>query len=50
MLTIRVYDRWGAGGVTGPLKIVAEDPQVRDSWSPYVDKLNFYDVDAYHNW
>ena len=49
-ILIRVYDRWGLGGVTGPLFLIAEDPQGRDPWSPYVDKLNFYDVDAFHNW
>ena len=49
-IVIRVYDRWGKGGVTGELSIVAEDPQTRDAWSPYLEKLDFYDVDAFHNW
>jgi len=49
-LMIRVFDRWGEGGVTGPLKIVAENPDTQNEWSPYVDNMNFYDVDAFHNW
>ncbi len=49
-LMIRVFDRWGEGGVTGPLKVIAEDANASDSWSPYVEKLNFYDGDAFHNW
>ena len=49
-LVIRVFDRWGAGGVTGALKVIAEDANASDSWSPYIDKLDFYDVDAFHNW
>ena len=49
-LVIRVFDRWGGGGVTGPLKVIAEDAAASDSWSPYIDKLDFYDVDAFHNW
>lgn len=49
-LVIRVFDRWGSGGVTGPLKVIAEDAGASDSWSPYIDKLDFYDVDAFHNW
>ncbi len=49
-LLIRVYDRWGAGGVVGPLQVVAEDSGSADAWSPYIDGLDFYDVDAFHNW
>ena len=49
-LMIRVFDRWGDGGVTGPLRVIAEDAKASDSWSPYIDNLDFYDVDAYHNW
>ena len=31
---------------------VGEPKQARDkaSWSPYIDELDFYDVDAFHNW
>ena len=49
-IQIRVYDRWGFGGVVGPLFLTAEDQHQKDSWSPYVEPLNFYDVDAFHNW
>ncbi len=49
-IAIRVYDRWGFGGVTGPLKIIAEDSKASDSWSPYIKDLDFYDVDAFRNW
>lgn len=49
-LMIRVFDRWGSGGITGPLRVIAEDAKASDSWSPYIDNLDFYDVDAYHNW
>ena len=49
-LVIRVFDRWGEGGVTGPLTVIAEEANDADSWSPYIDKLDFYDVDAFHNW
>ena len=49
-LVIRVFDRWGEGGVTGPLTVIAEEANATDSWSPYIDKLDFYDVDAFHNW
>ena len=49
-LLIRIYDRWGDGGVTGPLHLVAEDRNATDAWSPYIDQLDFYDVDAFHNW
>ena len=49
-IVIRVYDRWGKGGVTGSLSIVAEDPEAENAWSPYLENLNFYDVDAFHNW
>jgi hypothetical protein len=49
-LLIKVFDRWGEGGVLGKLEVEAEAPDVGDSWSPYIDKLNFYDVDAFHNW
>ncbi len=49
-LVIRVFDRWGEGGVTGPLTVIAEEADAADSWSPYIDKLDFYDVDAFHNW
>ena len=47
---IRVFDRWGSGGITGPLRVIAEDAKASDSWSPYIDNLDFYDVDADHNW
>ena len=47
---IRVFDRWGGGGVVGPLQVVAEDADSADAWSPYIDGLDFYDVDAFHNW
>lgn len=49
-LMIRVFDRWGSGGVVGPLQVVAEDADSADAWSPYIDGLDFYDVDAFHNW
>lgn len=49
-IVIRVYDRWGKGGITGSLSIVAEDPKAENAWSPYLENLNFYDVDAFHNW
>ena len=49
-LVIRVFDRWGNGGVTGPFSVIAEDANASDAWSPYIDKLDFYDVDAFHNW
>ncbi len=49
-IEIRVFDRWGGGGVTGPLKIVAEQAGTSDGWTPYLDGLDFYDVDAFHNW
>lgn len=49
-LMIHVFDRWGDGGVTGDLSVVAEDEEAKDAWSPYVDKLDFYDGDAFHNW
>ena len=49
-LVIRVFDRWGEGGITGPLTVIAEEANAADSWSPYIDKLDFYDVDAFHNW
>lgn len=49
-LVIRVFDRWGDGGVTGPLKVIAEEAQPLNSFSPYIDELDFYDVDAFHNW
>jgi hypothetical protein len=45
-IVIRVFDRWGDGGVVGPLAIVAEDPDSRDAWSPYIDTLDLYDGDA----
>lgn len=49
-LMIKVFDRWGEGGVLGRLKVVAEERDSKPSWSPYVDALDFYDVDAFHNW
>ena len=49
-ITIHVFDRWGDGGVTGPLRLVTEDQQDRVEATPYIEKLNFYDVDAFHNW
>jgi len=49
-IMIRVFDRWGGGGVTGPLELVAEDTEAKTEWTPYIDNLNFYDVDAFHNW
>ena len=49
-LMIKVFDRWGEGGVLGGLKVVAEERDSKPSWSPYVDALDFYDVDAFHNW
>lgn len=49
-LLIQVFDRWGEGGVTGPLFLSLEPEHVRDESSPYIEKLNFYDVDAFHNW
>ncbi len=49
-LMIRVFDRWGEGGVTGPLEVIAEDSDAEDAWSPYIDRLDFYDGDAFHNW
>lgn len=49
-LLIQVFDRWGEGGVCGPLFLVIEDERTENSWSPYIEKLNFYDVDAFHNW
>ena len=49
-LLIRVFDRAGEGGVLGPLKLVSETPAAGPDPSPYVEKLNFYDVDAFHNW
>ena len=49
-ILIQVYDRWGDGGVTGPLNIVCGKQSIGNEWSPYVQKLNFYDVDAFHNW
>ena len=50
ILMIRVFDRWGFGGVTGPLRLLAEEPQSGPTVSPYVEKLDLYDVDAFHNW
>ena len=50
ILMIRVFDRWGFGGVTGPPRLLAEEPQSGPTVSPYVEKLNLYDVDAFHNW
>ena len=49
-ILIQVYDRWGDGGVTGPLNIVCGKQDIRNEWSPYVHDLNLYDVDALHNW
>ena len=49
-LLIQVFDRWGEGGVTGPLLLTLEPESVRNESSPYTEKLNFYDVDAFHNW
>ncbi len=49
-LVIRVFDRWGEGGVTGALTVIAEDAKAPDAWSPYIDGLDFYDGDAFHNW
>ena len=49
-ILIQVYDRWGDGGITGPLNIVCGKQSIGNEWSPYVRKLNFYDVDAFHNW
>ena len=49
-ITIHVFDRWGDGGATGPLRLVTEDQQDRVEATPYIEKLNFYDVDAFHNW
>ncbi len=50
LLQIKVFDRSGEGGVLGPLKIISEFPSAAPDPSPYVEKLNFYDVDAFHNW
>jgi len=49
-IAIRVFDRWGEGGIMGPVEIVGEGASAKDSWSPYIDDLDFYDVDAFHNW
>ena len=49
-ILIQVYDRWGDGGVTGPLNIVCGKQDIRNEWSPYVQDLNLYDGDAFHNW
>ena len=49
-LLIQVFDRWGEGGVTGPLLLTLEPESVRNESSPYTEKLTFYDVDAFHNW
>ena len=49
-LVIRVFDKWGAGGVMAPVSIEPDKSIVVDSWSPYIDGLDLYDVDAFHNW
>lgn len=49
-ILIQVFDRWGEGGVTGPLSLAVIPDVVHNESSPYIEKLNFYDVDAFHNW
>lgn len=49
-LRIRVFDRWGGGGILGNVFIHADYSNALSSWSPYVPETDFYDVDAFHNW
>ena len=49
-LIIRVFDRWGEGGLLGPVSITARRKNTPDAWSPYYPELDFYDVEAFHNW
>ncbi len=49
VIEIRVFDRWSGGGIVGPLKITAKKATA-PSRSPYIDNLDFYDGDAFHQW
>ncbi len=49
-IAIRVFDKWGRGGILGDVTIEPEKNIEKDSWSPYIDDLDFYDPDAFHNW
>ena len=49
-IAIRVFDKWGTGGIKGEVTIEPDIKIAKDTWSPYVDDLDFYDVDAFHNW
>ena len=49
-MVIRVFDRWGEGGLMGPVTITARRRDIAEAWSPYCPELDFYDVEAFHNW
>jgi hypothetical protein len=49
-VAIRVFDKWGEGGLVSKITIEPERRIAKDTWSPYLDGLDFYDVDAFHNW
>lgn len=49
VIEIRVFDRWSGGGIVGPLKLTAKKATA-PSRSPYIDNLDFYDGDAFHQW
>jgi hypothetical protein len=50
VIAIRVFDKWGYGGIMKEAFIEPDRTAGRSSWSPYIDDLDFYDVDAFHNW
>ncbi len=49
-VVIRVFDRWGEGGLLGPVSVSSRQKDSPDAWSPYCPELDFYDVEAFHNW
>ena len=49
-VVIRVFDRWGEGGLLDPAAVTARRRDMAEAWSPYCPELDFYDVEAFHNW
>ncbi len=50
-IAIHVFDRKGDGGLTqGPFRLTIDPRSVKADWSPYMQDLDMYDADAFHNW
>jgi len=49
-LAIRVTDTGGSGGINGRQSPSIEVPAPPDAFSPYLENLSNYDINAFHNW